>query len=213
MVDDRLTRGGPLAMQPARWYFSADITTDTRKALSGAIRDPSARQHGGGHAGDALSLRPAAPAPVLRDAPRQRHGVAVLSLQLYAQPFVFAGDYDGFKELEARKTFSFVTYGRDRGSTIQRTGDEYTVDPDGAGPAAPFTFGDPDFRTRSVRAQTVLRWEYRPGSTLFVVWTHSRSGYFPFDASFDVWRDLGRELFADRATNVLLVKSTYWLNP
>jgi len=53
--------------------------------------------------------------------------------------------------------------------------------------------------------------EYRPGSTLFVVWTQSRHGDFG-DPSFDLTRDLGRELLRDRPTNVVLVKVNYWLS-
>jgi len=145
-----------------------------------------------------------------------------LSLQLYAQPFSFSGDYRNFKELRARKTFAFNRYGRDNGSTIADTllvsGTDtvpgYVVDPDGpsASAATRFTFQNPDFRTRSVKVNAVLRWEYRPGSTLFVVWTQSRSGYWPYDASFDLNRDFQRELFLDRPTNVLLVKFNYWLS-
>jgi len=52
----------------------------------------------------------------------------------------------------------------------------------------------------------------RPGSTVFLAWTHSRSNYFPYDASFNVARDFGRELFLDRPKNVLLVKFNYWLS-
>jgi Domain of unknown function (DUF5916) len=135
-----------------------------------------------------------------------------LSFQLYAQPFAFAGDYGGFKELRARRSYEFTVYGRDNGSSIARDGATYTVDPDGPGPAAPFTFTDPDFRTRSVKINAVLRWEYRPGSTLYVAWTQSRSGYFPGDGGFWVGRDLWRELLFDRPTNVLLVKASYWLS-
>jgi len=58
----------------------------------------------------------------------------------------------------------------------------------------------------------VLRWEYRPGSTLFVVWTQQRGGFFPVDPSFDVGRDFGRELLRDRPLNVLLVKLNYWMS-
>src|SRR5882762_8791599 len=107
-----------------------------------------------------------------------------LSFQLYAQPFTFSADYRNFKELRARKTFTFNVYGRDNGSRIQDTvlvsGTDsvpgYVVDPDGPADSAAtrFTFANPDFRTRSVKVNAVLRWEYRPGSTLFVVWTQSR---------------------------------------
>jgi len=123
---------------------------------------------------------------------------------VYAQPFTFSGDC------------------RDNGSTIGDTllvsGTDtvpgYVVDPDGpsASAAKRFTFQDPDFCTRSVKVNAVLRWEYRPGFTLFVVWTQSRSGYGPYDASFELNRDFQRELFLDRPTNVLLMKFNYWLS-
>src|SRR5439155_82724 len=67
------------------------------------------------------------------------------------------------------------------------------IDPDGAGSAPAFALYNPDFRTRSLSVKAVWRWEYRPGSTIFFAWTHSRSGYFPYDASFDVGRDVGRD--------------------
>src|SRR5437762_3452427 len=66
--------------------------------------------------------------------------------------------------------------------------------------------------TCSPSVKAVWRWEYRPGSTVFLAWTHSRSNYFPYDASFNVARDFGRELFLDRPKNVLLVKFNYWLS-
>ena len=59
----------------------------------------------------------------------------------------------------------------------------------------------------------MLRWEYRPGSTLFVVWTQNRGGFVPLDPTFNAGRDMGDLLFyrRDRPTNVLLVKANYWL--
>src|SRR5205807_5821068 len=86
------------------------------------------------------------------------------------------------------------------------------VGPDAPGPARAFELYKPDFRTPSLSVKAVWRWEYRPGSTIFLAWTHSRFGNFPLDASFDVARDFGRELFLDRPTNVLLVKFNYWLS-
>jgi len=141
------------------------------------------------------------------------------SIQLYAQPFTFTGEYRGFKELRASRTYEFTVYGRDGGSTLKDTllvsGTDtvpgYVVDPGGGG--NPFTIADRDFRTRSLRISGVLRWEYRPGSTIYLVWTQRRSGYFPFDDRFDIGRDLGSELLLDRPTNVLLVKVNFWLSP
>ncbi|TMQ27502.1 MAG: hypothetical protein E6K82_02005 [Candidatus Rokuibacteriota bacterium] len=266
-IDDRLTRGGPLARTPPSWYASADGYTDDRKRVSAYAFAAVTHDTAGGWSLDLLpklTLRPSS-AVSLSLAPGYstgrfaaqyvtqvsdptatgtlgaryvfaeliEHQVSAtlhlnatfsptLSFQLYAQPFTFTGAYRGFKELQARKTFAFNTYGRDNGSTVT-PGDPAVcggagpaqcsgVDPDGPGPAPEFALYNPDFRTRSLSVKAVWRWEYRPGSTIFFAWTHSRSGYFPYDASFDVGRDLGRELLVDRPTNVLLVKFNYWLS-
>ena len=133
-----------------------------------------------------------------------------MTLQLYAQPFVASGDYERFREFAAARTNTKLEYGRDLG-TIARsaTTARYTMDPDGTGPAAAFTFADPDFTSRSLRGTAVLRWEYRPGSTMFFVWTQQRAGSDAF-GDIDFGRD-SRALVADRPDNVFLVKATYWL--
>jgi len=74
---------------------------------------------------------------------------------------------------------------------------------------APFTFDDPNFTSRSLRGTAVLRWEYRPGSTMFFVWTQQRSGSDAY-GDFDFRRD-ARSLLGDRPDNVFLVKATYWI--
>jgi hypothetical protein len=132
------------------------------------------------------------------------------SLQVFAQPFTFVADYSGFKELAATRSFAFARYGKDRGSTIVADGSDYTVDPDGAGPAGPFRLANPDFRSRSFRLTAVWRWEYRPGSTLFLVWTQTRSGDLS-DVAVGLAPDLRRAVFFDRPTNVLMLKVNYWL--
>ncbi|HEX6573649.1 MAG TPA: DUF5916 domain-containing protein [Gemmatimonadaceae bacterium] len=131
-----------------------------------------------------------------------------LSLQMYAQPFVASGRYDDFKEFEKPRTYDFAVYGRDRG-TIAKSEGVYTVDPDGAGAASAFTFGDPNFNVRNLRGNAVLRWEYRPGSALFFVWQQERSGFQP-TGDFRAGRDIG-EIFKTIPTNVFLIKATYWL--
>jgi hypothetical protein len=136
-----------------------------------------------------------------------------LSFQLYAQPFTFAGQYRVFKELAAPRTYTFTVYGRDHGSTIayDPAARRYTVHPDGAVPGDSLQFDNPDFRTRSLRTNAVLRWEYRPGSTLFLVWTQARSNTLA-DPAFNAGHYLGHELLLDRPTNVLLLKVNYWLS-
>jgi hypothetical protein len=131
-----------------------------------------------------------------------------LSLQAYLQPFVGSGDYRRFKELRAARTFDFNFFGEYDASTISFAGGIYTVDPDGpAGPAPAFTFQDPDFRLRSLRGTFVLRWEYRPGSMLYFVWTQKRA-----DTSLagerDLWDDLGA-IFRAPGENIFLLKFSY----
>ncbi|MEO8563633.1 MAG: DUF5916 domain-containing protein [bacterium] len=134
-----------------------------------------------------------------------------VTLQLYAQPFFASGDYSAFGEYAAPRTLTQVNYGTDVGTLTHNTAaSTYTADPDGpTGPAAPFTFGDPNFTSRSLRGTAVLRWEYRPGSTMFFVWTQQRSGDASF-GDFDFSRD-SRSLLGDRPDNVFLVKATYWI--
>jgi len=131
---------------------------------------------------------------------------------VYGQPFTFIGDYDGFKELVARRTYTFNSYGRDHGSTIDTDGSTYTVDPDGAGAAKSFSFDNPDFRSRSLNLTSVLRWEYRPGSTIFFVWSQTRSGDFS-GVDVNLMNDVRQAMFLDRPTNVFQVKVNCWLRP
>ena len=83
------------------------------------------------------------------------------------------------------------------------------IDPDGKGPADSFTVNALDYSSKSLNLKTVLRWEFRPGSTLYVAWTQQR-----FDSSRPGSWNLGRDaklLWAASADDVLLVKMSYWL--
>jgi hypothetical protein len=131
-----------------------------------------------------------------------------LSLEVFAQPFVSAGRYSRFGELEQPSTSRYALYGETRG-TISATTDSVMIDPDGGGGAPSFTIENPDFNIRSLRGNAVLRWEYRPGSALFVVWQQQRSGSTSF-GDFDFERDVSA-IFRQPLTNVFLVKLTYWL--
>ena len=137
-----------------------------------------------------------------------------LTLELFAQPFLASGRYADVKEYAAPRTGDVLLYGRDIGTLVTErriTGElqRYRIDPDGPGPAAEFTVDNPDFNVRSLRGTAVVRWEYRPGSTLFFVWTQERSGSDSF-GDFDFQRDRSA-LFRDRPINVFQVKASYWL--
>jgi hypothetical protein len=114
-----------------------------------------------------------------------------LSLQLYAEPFVSGGEYNAFREL---------TDGRS---------------PDYSGRYTPFDYsyaanGNPDFNVKSFRTTNVLRWEYRPGSTLFVVWQQARENDVNV-GGFRFARD-AHAIFGVPPHNIFLIKLAYWLN-
>jgi hypothetical protein len=131
-----------------------------------------------------------------------------MSLELFLQPFFSSNEFSRFKEFAAPRTLDKLVYGEDMG-TIALDEGVYSVDPDGAGPAQVFTFDDPDFSFSSLRGNLVYRWEYIPGSTLFLVWTQDRNTELD-EGDFDLGRDAD-DLFSTAADNVFLVKLTYWL--
>lgn len=67
------------------------------------------------------------------------------------------------------------------------------------------------FNVKEFRSNLVLRWEYRPGSTLFVVWTQGRDDFEPFRGERSMGGDFDR-LFQAYPKNTFLVKMSYWLN-
>jgi hypothetical protein len=131
-----------------------------------------------------------------------------LSLQLYAQPLISSADYFNYKELAAPKTYNFINYGEGI-STFDE--EKRIADPDGTGPANPIEISDnPDFNYKSLRGNAVLRWEYLPGSVLYLVWTQIRSddeeiGEFQFKKSIT-------RLWSAKPDNIFMVKFTYWFN-
>ena len=131
-----------------------------------------------------------------------------LSLQAYLQPYIGSGDYREFKELRAVRTFDFDIFGEHGGSTIDFANGIYRVDPDGPGPAAPFSFRNPDFNLRSLRGTFVLRWEYRPGSALYFVWTQKRADDSLTGGLFN-FRDDMEDVFRAPGENIFLLKFSY----
>jgi hypothetical protein len=131
-----------------------------------------------------------------------------LSLQTFLQPLVSTGDYHDFKEVARPNSYDFLVYGTG-GSTFDPN--TMMADPDGPGPAPPFSVHDPDnhdFNVRQLLGNSVLRWEYMPGSTLFLVWTQQR------DASTDIasndFQHSFDQLVSAKANNTFLAKVTYY---
>ena len=131
-----------------------------------------------------------------------------LSFQLFLQPFASAGDFTGYKEFTTPRAFAFAEYGTQRG-TRTPVAEGTRVDPDGAGPAPAFLIPSQDFTVRALRGNAVLRWEYTPGSSLFLVWTQQQEQGFG-DPRFNMAGQVGRA-FTDPARHVFLVKVSRWI--
>jgi hypothetical protein len=224
--DDRLTRGGPGGLTTRWMFFWHHFQSDDRKALQYVHSVNGGRDWHDSHRVSfypSLRVRPSSALSVsaglgisrnvddaqwvakttdVRDhyvfghlkqttvsaTLRVNYTITPqLTIQLYGQPFVSAGDYGNFKELVNGRAARYA----DRYEGIAYT-------------------GNPDFNYKSFRTTNVLRWEYRPGSTLFVVWQQGReevaeTGRFRFG------RDLG-DVFRVAGRNVFLVKMAHWLN-
>ena len=137
------------------------------------------------------------------------------SFELFAQPLLASGNYFDFKEYDAPRSLDLSVYGRDRGTITEVAGSTpdaastIQIDPDGSGPAATMQFGNPDFNFRSLRGNAVFRWEFRPGSVMYVAWAHSREaslaqGDFRFNRDFT-------GMFENVPDNVFLVKASFWI--
>ncbi len=142
-----------------------------------------------------------------------------LTLQFFAQPLLSSGEYLTYKQLTRPESFEFDTFAEGRavatptGTTCVegRTcveGAVRFIDFDGDG-TIDHSFGDRDFNVRSLRGNSVLRWEYRPGSTIFLVWQQSRLNEENV-SGFQLGRD-ARALFDLQPQNTFILKVNRWL--
>jgi hypothetical protein len=128
-----------------------------------------------------------------------------MNLDVYAEPFAASGRYHDHGELLAPRRDERVTYGQP-GTLLQ-------VNPDGSREVriadASFILGNRDFNALSFRSNVVLRWEWRPGSTLYAVWQQDRSGNEPVGTRVGVG-DMFRSLTIT-GSNVFVIKTSFWL--
>lgn len=135
-----------------------------------------------------------------------------LSLQFYGMPFISAGKYSRFKMITDPRARDWAAryhlFGDNEISYHEETG-TYLVDENGDN-LTDYSFASPDFNFKQFRSNLVLRWEYRPGCTLFLVWSQGRtdystSGYLDFGSDLD-------SLFSSKPDNVFLLKFSYNFN-
>ncbi|HKT79488.1 MAG TPA: DUF5916 domain-containing protein [Vicinamibacterales bacterium] len=223
-MDDLDTRGGPPIVKPGSMRVSLGARTDSRKTWQISVNANAVRGDQGGWSssiGPFLRMQPSPRVQTTISANYQpgldiaqwitntdvtgdsikdniygrlsRHVVSItgrttyafsrdMTLEAYLQPFVAVGAYTDIRRLAAPRSFEFE-------------------------PASITT--NPDFNTKSLRANVVFRWEYQKGSTLFLVWNRSAvDGARP--GVFSPWRDLGNA-FTGPGTNVFMIKANYWL--
>ena len=143
-----------------------------------------------------------------------------LTLQGYLQPFIAVGQYDAFKELAAPTTFEYNMYGTGAGragaragrrsGTMRRAASTRSIRTGRGARPRRSRSGIPDFNYKSLRGTVVLRWEYRPGSLLYFVWTQNRADYAD-PGELRLWRDMG-DLFCAPGDNIFLLKVSYRWN-
>jgi hypothetical protein len=225
---DRATRGGPLVRTAASWSSDLSVSSDDRKKLSygwsghfEGNRDKTYSRT----LGVLLTARPASNLELsLQPSYTRSHDTnqyvtafddaaatttygrryvfahleqhsfdlgtradwtlnSRLSFQLYLQPFVASGDYHDYRALAAARTRDYTPFA--------------------------YASSDPDFNFRSVRGSAVIRWEFRTGSALYVVWNENRADVAGI-GDFSVRRDL-RAIPDAPSHDVFLVKLSYFL--
>ena len=228
-LDNRLTRGGPLALARPTWLFGNEFQSDTQQKLYTYLSLSGSWSESGSWDVQAYPSVAWNPVPVvnLKIGPgwERLHEDAQyvtsasdrlatgtygrryvfgtldqttisaslrlnwtfsprLSLETYVQPYLSSADYRDFRSLVRARSYDF----------------------------APYAYaGDPAFTVRSLKGDAVLRWEYRPGSVLFLVWTQKRSEQ---DAAGELNVPVSVDRLARlRPNNVYLVKLSYYFTP
>jgi len=128
-----------------------------------------------------------------------------LNLDVYAEPFAASGRYYDYGELLAPRSRERLKYGSG--------GTSLTVNADGSrvvtANGASFNLRNRDFNTLSFRSNVVLRWEWRSGSTLYMVWQQDRAGTDVVGSRIGIG-DAFRSLTAP-GPNIFLIKTSFWI--
>jgi len=134
-----------------------------------------------------------------------------LTLQYYGQPFITRPRYKNFGYVSnplAKKydnrfhvfTASEISY--------DTNNSEYNVDETGDG-FTDYSFSNPDFNFVQFRSNLVIRWEYKAGSELYLVWSQGSTPDAFGDLDTPITKSLFDNAFADQARNIFLIKWTY----
>jgi hypothetical protein len=129
-----------------------------------------------------------------------------LTLDVYAEPFAASGRYYNLGELAEPRALDLRSYGVAPGTSIAVQPGGSRIITDGA---QSFTLGNLDFNDRSFRSNVVLRWEWRPGSTLFLVWQQDRQAETATGERVGVGDLFGA--LDHPGSNFFVIKTSFWL--
>jgi hypothetical protein len=135
-----------------------------------------------------------------------------LTIEYYGQPFISAGQYSRFKKITSGSADYFNSRFHiydDSEISYSNTDNSYNIDDNRDG-INDFQLSNPDFNIKQYRSNFVVRWEYHPGSTLYLVWSQGRSGNSS-NGSFRYGNDI-KDLFGLTPHNVFLLKFSYWFS-
>lgn len=132
-----------------------------------------------------------------------------LTLQYYGQPFITRPLYNNFAyvsdPLAKRYDDRFYAFTPDE---ISLSHGQYSVDENADG-AADYSFGQPDFNFVQFRSNLIVRWEYKAGSELYLVWSQGNTPDASSDLNSPLATSLWDNAFAEQARNSFLIKVTY----
>ncbi len=132
-----------------------------------------------------------------------------LTIQFYGSPYISSGLYSNFKKITDSKADEYSDrYQFYTGDEIQYDQNDNTYGIfESGGTSADYNFDNPDFNFRQYRSNLVLRWEYSPGSLLYLVWSQGRTSD-DSNGKFNYFSDM-KNLFKEKGQNVILLKLSF----
>ena len=131
-----------------------------------------------------------------------------LTIQYWGQPFTASGEYTDFKMITDSKADEFTDrYQLYSSAQISLEDDTYLIDENGD-LATDYSFDKPDFTVDEWLSNLVIRWEFLPGSTAYLVWSQTRNHYIQ-DGSFNAWDNMNLMFTEGKPNNTFLIKLSY----
>ncbi|MCP4310563.1 MAG: carbohydrate binding family 9 domain-containing protein [Bacteroidetes bacterium] len=128
-----------------------------------------------------------------------------LSLQYYGSPYYSVGQYDWFGRVDMAESKDFSQRFEELVVMYDESSNSYSFDHIGES----LNFDNPDFSFMQFRSNLVFRWEYKLGSTLYLVWAHDRSGW---ESLFNPITDITGDLFGVEGNHVFMFKLNFWFS-